>query len=269
MKNAASYVDGLTLHYYTFPFDDWKHKGSATGFTEKDYYVTLKKIFKMEELITKHSAIMDKYDPDKRITLMVDEWGTWYDVEQVTNPGFLYQQNTMWDAMVAGINLNIFNEHSDRVRMANIGQLVNVSQVVILTEGEKMILTPTYHVFEMFSDHQENVLIDSYITSAEVGIEEIHINDVVESASMNNQGDVVMTICNLDLSSAKQIETELIDFNYSKIEAEVLTNVKDAHNTFETPEIVTKEVFEGVRATEVGFIAVIPPCSVVKIIARV
>ena len=146
-------MDGLSLHYYTVP-ETWDHKGSATEFAEKDWYKTMKKTMYMEELIRRHSAIMDQYDPDKKVGMIVDEWGTWYDVEPGTNPGFLYQQNTMRDALVAGINLNLFNKHSDRVKMANIAQMVNVLQSMILTEGEKMVKTPTYHVFDLYQVHQ-------------------------------------------------------------------------------------------------------------------
>ena len=156
------FMDGLSLHYYTHP-EGWEIKGSATDFDDKVWYKTLSKTLYMEELIRRHGAIMDKYDPKKEIGLIVDEWGTWFTVEPGTNPGFLYQQNTMRDALVAGINLNIFNKHSDRVRMANIAQIVNVLQSVILTEGEKMIKTPTYHVFNMYKYHQDAMLVDSHI----------------------------------------------------------------------------------------------------------
>src|SRR5690606_36602093 len=126
-------------------------KGSATDYSEQQYFATMKSAHHMEELVTKHSAIMDKYDPNKKIALIVDEWGGCYDVEPGTNPGFLYQQNTMRDAMIAGVTLNVFNNHADRVRMANLAQTINVLQAVILTNEEKMILTPTYHVMEMYN----------------------------------------------------------------------------------------------------------------------
>ena len=142
-------MDGLSLHYYVVP-GDWEHKGSATGFDEADWYKTMHKALYMEELIKLHGAIMDQYDPDKKIGLIVDEWGDWFDVEPGTNPGFLYQQNTMRDALVAAVSLNIFNRHCDRVKMACIAQMVNVLQSVILTEDERMLLTPTYHVFHMY-----------------------------------------------------------------------------------------------------------------------
>ena len=89
----------------------------------------------MEELVTRHSTIMDKYDPNKKVALAVDEWGIWTDVEPGTNPGFLYQQNSLRDAIVAATTLNIFNNHSDRVRLANLAQTVNVLQALVLTQG--------------------------------------------------------------------------------------------------------------------------------------
>ncbi|MDP4088563.1 MAG: alpha-L-arabinofuranosidase C-terminal domain-containing protein, partial [Bacillota bacterium] len=147
MREAGRYMDGLSLHYYTVPGDFWLGKGSAVKFEEDEWFQTMAKSYRMDELLTKHSNIMDKYDPDKRVALVVDEWGTWFDVEPGTNPGFLYQQNTMRDALVASIHFNIFHDHCDRVRMTNIAQCVNVLQAVILTEGAKMIKTPTYHVF--------------------------------------------------------------------------------------------------------------------------
>jgi alpha-N-arabinofuranosidase len=144
MKNAARQMDGLSLHYYTIPGEFWEGKGSATDFEEDEWFITLKKALKMDELINKHGTIMDQYDPKKRIAMIVDEWGAWYDVEPGTNPGFLYQQNTLRDALIAGITLNIFNQHADRVKMANIAQTANVLQAMVLTDGADMILTPSY-----------------------------------------------------------------------------------------------------------------------------
>ena len=130
-------------------------KDPLPDFSTQQYFATMKQALRMEELVTKHEAIMDKYDPEKKIALVVDEWGGWYDVEPGTNPAFLFQQNTMRDAMLAGVTLNIFNNHCDRVRMANLAQMVNVLQAVILTNKEKIILTPTYHVMEMYNVHQD------------------------------------------------------------------------------------------------------------------
>ena len=150
MNRAGKQMNGLSLHYYTLPTGNWQDKGSATEFDEARWHATLRRTLEMDNLIAKHSEIMDKYDPQKRVGLVVDEWGTWYDVEPGENPGFLYQQNTLRDAIVAAFNFHIFQRHADRVAMANIAQMINVLQAVILTDKEKMLLTPTYYVFEMF-----------------------------------------------------------------------------------------------------------------------
>ena len=142
MKMAAPLMDALTLHFYTLPTGVWKDKGSATQFDKALYYATLCGALKMDELVTKHLQVMDKYDPEHRVGLIVDEWGAWYNVEPGTNPGFLYQQNTMRDALLAAMTLDVFNKHCDRVVMANIAQTVNVLQAVVLTEGDQMVLTP-------------------------------------------------------------------------------------------------------------------------------
>lgn len=151
---VKGFMNLMSLHYYVHP-EGWEIKGSATDFDEEIWYKSLWKALYMEELIIRHGAIMDQYDPEKNIGMSVDEWGCWFTVEPGTNPGFLYQQNTMRDALVAGLTLNIFNKHCDRVKMACLAQIVNVLQAVILTEGEKMLLTPTYHVFHMYRSHQD------------------------------------------------------------------------------------------------------------------
>jgi alpha-N-arabinofuranosidase len=159
----SNLMEGIALHHYAVI--NWDAKGSATNFNEKQYFTILKNALLMNELITKHATIMDKYDPKKKTALVVDEWGGWYEVEPGTNPGFLYQQNTIRDAMLAGITLNIFNNHCDRVRMANLAQTVNVLQAVILTKGTAIIKTPTYHVMEMYNIHQDATLLPIHIKS--------------------------------------------------------------------------------------------------------
>ncbi len=187
MKNIPGYLlDGVSLHYYTVP-GTWDNKTSATNFTEREYFSTLEKTLYMEELLTRHGSIMDQYDPEKKVGLIVDEWGTWYDVEPGTNPGFLFQQNTLRDALVAGINLNIFNSHCDRVKGANIAQMVNVLQSIIFTQGEKMVLTPTYYVFEMYKVHQQAALIPLEIRSPDYVFNGKAIPAVTVSASRNKR----------------------------------------------------------------------------------
>jgi alpha-N-arabinofuranosidase len=265
MEIAGPYMDGLSLHFYTF-VNSWEDKGSATQMTEKDYYRVLKNTWRMEELVTKHSHIMDKYDPQKRVALIVDEWGTWYEVEPGTNPGFLYQQNSMRDALVAGINLNIFNKHADRVRMANIAQLVNVLQSVILTEGEKMIKTPTYHVFDMYQEHQDNQLVESYIATPDLDIDGVKVPAMTESASVNASGQLVLTLCNLDLHEERLIDADTLGFNPKKVSGHIIRGAMDDYNTFEEPEVVKKEAFDQVKLKESGFTMTLPTCSVVRLI---
>ncbi len=264
VKNAGPFMDGISLHYYVVPHD-WAHKGSATQFTDAEWYLTMKKALRMEELLHIHSAILDRYDPAKRIGLMVDEWGTWFDCEPGTNPGFLYQQNTMRDALVAGITLNIFNKHSDRVRMANIAQLVNVLQAVILTEGEKMLLTPTYHVFHMYKSHQDATLIDSYVETKEVGLEDENmVPDLLESASIAEDGSITLTITNLSLEESIPVDGQVIDTEIKGCTATILTNEMNAYNTFDTPTVVAPITFTDFTATGSKLQFTMPPCSVVK-----
>lgn len=243
MKIAGNYMDGFSLHYYTVPHD-WTNKGSATDFNSDDYYKTLKKTYYMEELIRRHSAIMDQYDPGKRVGLIVDEWGTWYDVEPGTNPGFLYQQNTMRDAMIAAINLNLFNKNSSRVKMANIAQLVNVLQAVVLTEGEKMLLTPTYFVFKMFRDHQDAMLLDSSLATEMIGTEDAKIPNLTESVSVAEDGSITITMANLSLDESYPIETQFAEGTPVSVCGEILTGKMTDHNTFDAPNTVNTTSFE-------------------------
>ena len=258
-------MDGLSLHYYTYP-EGWEIKGSATDFDDKVWYKTLSKTLYMDELIRRHGAIMDKYDPKKEIGLIVDEWGTWFTVEPGTNPGFLYQQNTMRDALVAGINLNIFNKHSDRVRMANIAQIVNVLQSVILTEGEKMIKTPTYHVFNMYKYHQDAMLVDSHIDTETIGVEEEYqVPNLTESVSVDENGVLHITVTNLSLTEDYEIDTTILEKNISEVKGEILTEEMHAMNTFEEPETVCTKEFTDVKITDKGLAFTIPACSVLHL----
>ncbi|MCM1262054.1 MAG: alpha-N-arabinofuranosidase [Butyrivibrio sp.] len=261
------FMDGLSLHYYTVPGENWDNKGSATDFDEKSWYRTLSKALYMDELIARHSAIMDQYDPEKKIGMMVDEWGGWYDVEPGTNPGFLYQQNTMRDALIAGITLNIFNKCCDRVKMACIAQIVNVLQAVILTEGPKMILTPTYHVFHMYRHHQDAELVESFVEgNKSVGLEkEYQISEIMESASVGADGVVNVTINNLSADEAAPVEIVLTEMEPSSVEASILTGAICAHNTFDEPDNVKEKSFIDFKTDgrKISFTA--PACSVISL----
>ena len=264
------HMDGFSLHYYTLPEteDDWDYKGSATDFTEKVWYQTLKRGFYMEELVTKHGAIMDQYDPEKKIGLIVDEWGIWSDVEPGTNPGFLYQQNTMRDALVAGLTLNIFNKHSDRVKMACIAQLINVLQSVMLTEGDKMIKTPTYYVFHMYRHHQGAKLLDSVLlNNKEVGVEDKTLPKIFESVSVDADDVITITLNNTSISESEDMEIAITkDCNtYSVCEAKILTGAMNAHNTFDNPEVIKEEEFTAFEKVEGGLKVKLPACSVVTL----
>ena len=258
-------MQGLSLHFYTGPSGKNVSR-SAADFDEKVWYNTLKKTLYMETLIDRHGAIMDKYDPDKKIGMIIDEWGNWFEVEPGTNPGFLYQQNTMRDALVAGINLNLFNKHSDRVKMANIAQTINVLQSVILTEGEKMIKTPTYYVFKMYKDHQDGTLLESSIETKEIGLEKDYmVPNLSESVSVDKAGTIHITVANLSLDESYPVETIITDKIISEAVGEILTNKMDAKNTFEEPNMVETEAFSEISINKNGISFTIPPCSIVHI----
>jgi alpha-N-arabinofuranosidase len=264
MQEAARYMNGLSLHYYTVPGPDWKHKGSATDFTEREWFTTLKKALFMDELIARHSAIMDRYDPDKRIGLIVDEWGTWYDVEPGTNPGFLYQQNSLRDALVAAATLHIFHRHCDRVRMANIAQTVNVLQAVVLTEGPKMLLTPTYHVFDMFKVHQDAAALNLHLTCGDYEWNGEAIRQLSASASKQADGTIHISLCNFHHQQGAEVSFELRGYRgQPRVAATILTaDEMNAHNTFEKPDAVKPQPFHDFRATDRGLAVNMPPKSV-------
>ncbi len=266
MKEAGHHMSGLALHYYTITHD-WGHKGSALDFTNDEYYLTLEHSFQIEELVTRHSEIMNRYDPRKRVALVVDEWGIWHDVEEGTNPGFLYQQNTLRDAMVAGLTLNIFNKHSDRVRMANIAQIINVLQSVALTDGEEMILTPTYYVFKMYKDHHENTLLGSYITTKNLA-EKGKLPQLIESASVKEDGTIIATIVNTSVDESADVKCQIADYAVSSVTAEILTGDAHDHNSFENKNAVDIRDFTDYTLTADGFTTSLPPCSVVKFIIK-
>ena len=265
MKVAGSFMNGLSLHHYSLPTGKWADKGSATEFDDEQYYNTIFECLKMEEYVTKHSEIMNKYDPEKKVGLIVDEWGGWYNVEPGTNPGFLYQQNTMRDAIIAGINLNIFNKHSDRVTMANIAQTVNVLQAVILTEGENMLLTPTYHVFDLYKGHQNATLLESFIDSDIIEVVGKKIPKIHESASIDENGNITVTLCNVSVTQAEQIRLNLLGTNIEGIMARIVQGGKNAHNTFENLDEITVSDFDGYKIEGNDVVIDLPACSVLLI----
>ncbi len=266
MRIAGHHMHGISLHYYTLPTGNWNDKGSSLEFNDKEWYETLKRTLYMEELVTNHDHIMSKYDKEKKVGLIVDEWGTWYNVEPGTNPGFLYMQSTMRDAVVAGINLNIFNKHCDRVKMANIAQLINVLQSVILTEGAKMVLTPTYHVFHMYQAHQDAELIDSHLDAEMIGVEEKNqVPNLHESASVGKDGKLHITINNLSVTDSYDVESLIADTKIKTVKGTIVTGAMDAHNTFDAPDTVKCTEFTDFTVTPEGITFKIPACSVLHL----
>ncbi|MBO6109024.1 MAG: alpha-N-arabinofuranosidase [Eubacterium sp.] len=259
------FMDGLSLHYYVHP-EGWEIKGSATEFDENTWYKTLSKALYMDTLVSRHGAIMDQYDPEKKIGMIVDEWGAWYTCEPGTNPGFLYQQNTVRDALVAGITLNVFNKHSDRVKMANLAQMVNVLQAVLLTEGEKMIKTPTYHVMHMYRHHQGGELLEAKLSGVDnIGPDEWSVPQITESTSINEDGVITVTLNNLSTSDAKEIDIVIPDGVGEVKEANIVKGQMKDYNTFDNPETVTEEAFDGYRLADGKLALTLPACSVTEI----
>lgn len=254
-------MSGLAMHHYSVI--NWDHKGPATNFSEEQYFTIMKQALFMDELITKHSAIMDKYDPQKRVALVVDEWGGWYDVEPGTNPGFLYQQNTMRDAMIAGSTLNIFHKHCERVRMANLAQVVNVLQSVILTNEEKMILTPTYHVLEMYNVHQDATLLPLELKTTDYTFGSDKLPAISASASKDKNGVVHISLVNIDPKKAQDI-TITLDGKATGVTGRILASSSMTdHNTFENPEKVKPVAFKGAQLKGSNLQVKLPACSVV------
>ena len=262
---AHGFMDYLSLHYYVHP-EGWEIKGSSTDFDGEVWYKTLNKALHMDELITRHGTIMDKYDPEKKVGMCVDEWGAWYTCEPGTNPGFLYQQNTVRDALIAGITLNIFNKHSDRVKIAALAQMVNVLQSVLLTEGDKMIKTPTYHVMHMYRHHQGAKLLESSVTGIdEIGTDEWKVPKVTESVSKDKDGIITITLNNLSIESAEDVEVQLANGVYKVVEARIVTNSDmHAHNTFEAPEEVIEKDFDDYEVKGENISVKLPVNSVVE-----
>jgi alpha-N-arabinofuranosidase len=266
MKNIPhSLIEGIALHHYAFV--DWDHKGSATQFSEEQYFKTMQSALFMDTLVTKHSAIMDKYDPKKKIGLVVDEWGGWYDVEPGTNPGFLFQQNSMRDAMIAGATLNIFNNHCDRVRMANLAQCINVLQSVILTKGDSMILTPTYYVMKMYNVHQDATLLPLTINSDDYVLGAEKLPAVSASASRDKDGIVHISLVNIDPNKTHKIALKLNGKKFKVISGQVLASASvNDYNSFDTPEEIKPEVFKGAILKDDSININMPKASVVVLV---
>lgn len=258
----AKRIEGVSIHHYSVI--NWSKKGSATQFSEEEYFKTMEQAWRLERFVTKNSEVMDKYDPKKRVALVVDEWGGWYDVEQGTNGAFLYQQNTMRDAMIAGLSLNIFNNHCDRVRMANLAQMVNVLQAVILTKGEKLVLTPTYHVMEMYNVHHDALMIPLAMSSNDYVMGDKKIQAVSASASKDRNGEVHISLVNMDAGKEQEVTISLGGIASKSVTARILRSDKiQDHNTFDNLAKVKPTDYKGVSLNGDSVLIKLPPFSVV------
>ncbi|HKP14083.1 MAG TPA: alpha-L-arabinofuranosidase C-terminal domain-containing protein [Blastocatellia bacterium] len=230
-------INGLSLHSYTVV--RWPPAFASVGFGEAEYSRILKSTLEMEGLISKHSAIMDKYDPQKKVALVVDEWGAWYAPLPGSNPGFLVQQNSLRDAILAALNLNIFARHADRVRMANIAQMINVLQAMILTDKEKMVLTPTYYVYKMYAPFQDATFLPITFNAGSYTHGDITLPRVDAIAAKDKAGKLWLEITNVDPNQAIEIEVSLSGMTAKSAAGTTLTAPKvDSVNTFETPNTV-------------------------------
>lgn len=267
MKNAGRFMHGLSLHYYTVK--GWSgSKGSAIDFSKDDYYWTLGKAIEIEPVIQKHINIMDKYDPDKRIGLLLDEWGTWWDEEPGTVRGHLYQQNALRDAFVASLSFDIFHKYTDRLRMANIAQMVNVLQAMILTDDQGgMVLTPTYHVFKMYNVHQDATFLPFELNCAtkEVG-DNRTLPLISATASKNDKGIIHISLSNVDADNAQEISINLDGSNKKSVSGEILTSGKlTDHNTLEQPDLVKPAAFSGAKISKGVLTVKLPAKSIVTL----
>ena len=265
MEKVGNRADAVSLHYYTIT--DWNHKGSATDFTDGEYYDIIAKALEIEEVLRNHEHIMDTYDPQRRIDLLLDEWGTWFDVEPGTNPGHLFQQNSMRDALVAAMSLNIFNKHTARLKMANIAQIVNVLQSMVLTQGDKMLLTPTYHVFRMFNGHQDAVAVPVSFACDTLQAPSGRLYPTLSvSASRTKEGKLLITLANPCLDKPQTVVLTLDAFRPKTVSGEILqaADVR-AHNTFDKPRQVEPKAFSGAKISGSTVTLTLPPASVVAV----
>ncbi|MDZ7717725.1 MAG: alpha-L-arabinofuranosidase C-terminal domain-containing protein [Balneolaceae bacterium] len=246
MEEASHMMDAISLHYYTIAGESWTNKGASVNFGEDLYFDGLRKALRLDEFIQGHKNRMDEYDPEGRVGLFVDEWGIWTDPIPGSNPGFLQQQNSLRDALIAAISLDIMNKHSDRVRMANIAQMVNVLQAVILTEGDQMIKTPTYHVFDLYRVHFDTELLQTNTNISSYGHNGEEIPSVSLTASKSDDGRINLTITNLDANNAQDVELDFrgIDDLGNVSSGKILTaDEVSSVNTFDDPENVVLNDF--------------------------
>ena len=268
MREAGRMIDGLDVHRYVLT-GGWSKKGQATVFSEAEWAELMQKAGGLDATITRHATIMDRYDPAKRVWMIVGEWGTWHQTEAGTNPGFLYQQNTLRDALAASVMLTIFNAHADRVKMANIAQAVNVLQAMILTEGDKMLLTPTYHVFEMYTVHHDALRLPITLEAGKYTYGDRSMPAVSATASRDAAGRMHITFTNVDPNQARTINASIRGQAVTQVSGRVLSaEAMNAHNTFDKPDVVKPTTFTGARLAGTTLTVTLPPKSIVSLELR-
>lgn len=266
LAQAGPMMDAISLHYYTLAAGDWtrRNEAAATGFPAAQWNDILYQASRMDDVLTKHEAVMDKADPAKRIGLYVDEWGTWYAPEPGTKPGELYQQNSLRDALVAAGTLNIFHAHAARVRMANIAQTVNVLQAMLLTDGAKMAKTPTYYVFRMYVPFQDATSIPVAITAPRLVAGANSFPAFSVSAARGKDGKIHIAVANADKDHGYRIALDLGATKARKVSGEVLTSDKlDAHNVPGKPEQIAPKPWQGGKVSGRTVVLTVPAKSVV------
>ena len=251
---------GIDLHYYTMPIHP--QMDSATDFSDEEHYATMDSAFFCDELLTRHTEIMNRYDPENKVGLIIGEWGCWHQVEKGTNPGFLYQQNAMRDALVAAIHLNIFNRHCRRVMMANLAQTVNVLQSILLTDGDKMVKTPTYHVFDLFKAHQEGTAVYCYVDGDKA--EDHHKAPMISASVSVKDGVMTLTLANCALTEDAEIACDVCHFAATQAEARILHADVRAFNDFDHPEDVVIQPWTA-AITDGKLRMTLPACSVAEV----
>lgn len=260
-------IEGVSLHGYTIP-NSWEKKGPSVDFGESEYAKAVKATLQMKGWIAKQSAIMDKYDPDKKLGLYVDEWGIWTDPDPGSNPGFLQQQNTLRDAILAALNLNIFMRNADRVRGTNIAQMINVLQAMILTDGPRMVLTPTYHVYHMFVPLQDATYIPVTFDAGAYAYGDFRLPRIDSAAARDTKGRLWLSLINVDPNRPARVTASFDGMNVRRATGQLLTaGAVDAHNSFDRPNEVAPKAFAG-RTSGGRLQFELPPKSVAVVLVQ-
>ena len=265
MKQVGTRMNGLSLHYYTVA--GWNgSKGKATSFTDEDYFWTLGKCREIEDVIKRHCQIMDTYDRQKRVALMLDEWGTWWDVEEGTNPGHLFQQNTLRDAFVASLTFDIFHKYTDRLKMANIAQIVNVLQSMILTKNDQMVLTPTYYVFKMYNVHQDATYLPMQVICDQVQVRDNRTVPMLSATASTKDGKTHISLSNIDPQQKQTVTINLGTLKVSRVSGEMLTSAHlTDYNDFGKAEVVHPQAFSGAKLQKGILTVELPAKSIVTL----